>query len=94
MRWTILVARPAQKQLEKVPAKDRRRIVDAIQRMAEDPLHGDVLKLEGETARWRRRVGNYRISLSWISQGGSYRLAPLSAVPRRRISPDESGSAC
>jgi mRNA-degrading endonuclease RelE of RelBE toxin-antitoxin system len=29
--------------------------------MADDPFDGDVLKLEGEEDRWRRRVGNYRI---------------------------------
>jgi len=29
--------------------------------MAEDPFTGDVLKLEGKTNRWRRRVGSYRI---------------------------------
>jgi mRNA-degrading endonuclease RelE of RelBE toxin-antitoxin system len=29
--------------------------------MAGDPFCGDVLKLEGESSRWRRRVGSYRI---------------------------------
>lgn len=29
--------------------------------MAADPFSGDIIKLEGETDRWRRRVGNYRI---------------------------------
>jgi mRNA-degrading endonuclease RelE of RelBE toxin-antitoxin system len=28
--------------------------------MADDPFAGDVLKLEGEGNRWRRRVGSYR----------------------------------
>jgi mRNA-degrading endonuclease RelE of RelBE toxin-antitoxin system len=32
--------------------------------MAVDPFSGDVLKLEGEGNRWRRRVGNYRIFFS------------------------------
>jgi mRNA-degrading endonuclease RelE of RelBE toxin-antitoxin system len=29
--------------------------------MADDPFSGDVLKLEGESTLWRRRVGDYRI---------------------------------
>jgi mRNA-degrading endonuclease RelE of RelBE toxin-antitoxin system len=29
--------------------------------MAVDPFSGDVLKLEGQGNRWRRRVGSYRI---------------------------------
>jgi len=32
--------------------------------VATDPLGGDILKLEGEGSRWRRRVGNYRIFLT------------------------------
>ena len=29
--------------------------------MADDPFDGDVLKLEGEEDRWRRRLGSYRM---------------------------------
>jgi mRNA-degrading endonuclease RelE of RelBE toxin-antitoxin system len=32
--------------------------------MAIDPFAGDILKLQGEGNRWRRRVGNYRIFFS------------------------------
>ena len=35
-------------------------MVAAIRSMADDPFAGDVLKLEGEGNRWRRRVGSYR----------------------------------
>jgi hypothetical protein len=33
--------------------------------MALDPFGGDILKLEGESNRWRRRIGNYRIFLTY-----------------------------
>jgi mRNA-degrading endonuclease RelE of RelBE toxin-antitoxin system len=29
--------------------------------MALNPFSGDIIKLEGEGERWRRRVGNYRV---------------------------------
>ncbi|HEX3745422.1 MAG TPA: type II toxin-antitoxin system RelE/ParE family toxin [Bryobacteraceae bacterium] len=44
-----------------MPAKDQARIAVAVRSMADDPFSGDVLKLEGESTLWRRRVGDYRI---------------------------------
>jgi mRNA-degrading endonuclease RelE of RelBE toxin-antitoxin system len=29
--------------------------------MAVDPFSGDIVRLQGETNTWRRRVGSYRI---------------------------------
>jgi len=48
--------------------------------MAHDPFSGDVLKLEGEGNRWRRRVGSYRI---FFSVDGAARTVPVSAIVRR-----------
>lgn len=64
MAWTVTVAKPAQKQTARFPAKDQQRILAAIGSMALDPFGGDILKLEGEGNRWRRRIGSYRIFLS------------------------------
>ena len=80
MTWTILVARPAQKQVLKFPAKDQDRIRAAILAMADDPFTGDVLKLEGESNRWRRRIGNYRI---FFSVDPDKRKVGISAIVRR-----------
>jgi hypothetical protein len=57
MAWTVTIARPAQKQAARFPAKDQNRIAAAVRSMAGDPFGGDVLKLVGEGNRWRRRVG-------------------------------------
>jgi hypothetical protein len=46
MAWTLIVAKPAQKQAARFPAKDQNRIAAAIRAMAGDPFAGDVLKLE------------------------------------------------
>ncbi|MEK7618188.1 MAG: type II toxin-antitoxin system RelE/ParE family toxin [Patescibacteria group bacterium] len=61
MDWKIAVAKPAQKQVAKFSAKDQDRIGAAVLAMGDDPFSGDIVKLEGEGDRWRRRVGNYRI---------------------------------
>lgn len=61
MAWTVIVAKPAQKQVARFPVKGQARIGAAVRAMAGDPFIGDVLKLQGEANRWRRRVGNYRI---------------------------------
>ena len=56
MDWNIVVARAAQKQVAKLPAKDQEKIGAVLLAMAKDPLSGGILKLEGEEGRWRRRV--------------------------------------
>ncbi len=61
MTWTVVVAKAAQKQLARFPAKDQDKLAAALVAMEADPFLGDILKLEGESDRWRRRVGSYRI---------------------------------
>ena len=80
MTWTVVVARAAQKQLARFPAKDRDKIAAAMGAMAVDPFSGDVLKLEGANNRWRRRVGSYRI---FYAVNGTARTVAISAITRR-----------
>jgi mRNA interferase RelE/StbE len=61
MSWQLRVARRAQKELKRVPAKDRERILAALHEMSENPFSGDIVLLKGQLTGWRRRVGNYRI---------------------------------
>jgi mRNA-degrading endonuclease RelE of RelBE toxin-antitoxin system len=79
MRWTVIVAEPAQKQLAKFPARDQLRIEAAIRAMTDDPFSGDTLKLQGMGNRWRRRVGSYRVLFSNYAPG----TILVSAVVRR-----------
>ncbi|MBI3668141.1 MAG: type II toxin-antitoxin system RelE/ParE family toxin [Acidobacteria bacterium] len=44
-----------------MPKRDRERILAALQAMRENPFGGDIAHLEGQSAAWRRRVGNWRI---------------------------------
>lgn len=80
MTWIIVVAKAAQKQLRKIPARERDRIATAIRAMATDPFQGDVIKLEGEESRYRRRVGSYRI---FFRADQPSRTLGISAIVRR-----------
>jgi mRNA interferase RelE/StbE len=61
MIWQLHVARRAQKELKRIPGKDRERILAALHEMSENPFSGDIVLLKGQLTGWRRRVGNYRI---------------------------------
>ena len=58
MTWHLVVARSAQKELERAPARDRtRRILGALTELADDPFSGDIVHLKGRGALdFRRRV--------------------------------------
>ena len=59
MNWTLLVTKPARKDLEKLPSRDQLLILDALDALEADPFSGDIKRLQ--TPGWRRRVGNYRV---------------------------------
>ena len=80
MIWTVIVAKAAQKQLAKLPAKDQEKIAAAMRAMAGDPFSGDIIKLDDRAKRWRRRVGNYRI---FFAADTTARTAAISAIVRR-----------
>jgi mRNA-degrading endonuclease RelE of RelBE toxin-antitoxin system len=48
--------------------------------MADDPFSGDIIKLEGENNRWRRRVGGYRI---FFTIDTSLSTVAVNAIVRR-----------
>lgn len=60
MQWSVVLTGRAQKDLKRLPARERTRVVAAFDAMRVDPVSGDVVKLKGQGA-FRRRVGNYRI---------------------------------
>ena len=63
MHWLVNVHREAAKQLEAVPPDRRRRILDDIAEMAEDPFRGLVKPLKGKRFKglYRKVSGRYRI---------------------------------
>ena len=61
--YKILIKRSAKKELDKLPTKDLRRIVDKILTLANEPRPPGCEKLSGEE-KYRVRQGNYRIVYS------------------------------
>ncbi len=58
--YSILITRSAAKELERVPTKDRERIVRRIGALADDPRPTGAEKLSGDD-KYRIRQGDYRI---------------------------------
>ncbi len=63
-KYKILIKASAAKEIERLPSrKDRRRVVDRIRSLADDPRPKGCEKLSGQE-RYRLRQGNYRIIYS------------------------------
>jgi len=63
MIWQVRVHRDAVKQLEAIPPDRRKRILNDVDEMAEDPFRGLVKPLKGKEykGRFRKVSGRYRI---------------------------------
>ncbi|MFO7978522.1 MAG: type II toxin-antitoxin system RelE/ParE family toxin [Bacteroidales bacterium] len=60
MTYKLAIRRKAQKQLSRLPAKDYRKIKQAILDLANDPRPAGSQKLKDRDG-WRVRQGNFRI---------------------------------
>jgi mRNA interferase RelE/StbE len=58
--YKIVVKKSVAKDLKSIPKKDVKRIISAIQKLANDPRPPQSKKLSGQE-RFRIRQGNYRI---------------------------------
>ena len=63
MIWQVRVHRDAAKQLEAIPPDRRKRILNDIDELAQDPFRGLVKPLKGKEnkGRYRKVSGRYRI---------------------------------
>ena len=63
-KYKILIKASAAKEIERLPSRrDRRRVVDRIRSLADDPRPKGCEKLSGQE-RYRLHQGNYRIIYS------------------------------
>ena len=60
-RYQILFAPPAEKSLAKLPNDIQRRIVKAVESLADNPRPVQSKKLQGPEDLYRIRVGDYRV---------------------------------
>jgi mRNA interferase RelE/StbE len=59
--YTVLVGRPAQKEIRALEESARRRVLAELRVLAAEPRPPGCRKLVGARDRWRVRVGDYRI---------------------------------
>jgi mRNA interferase RelE/StbE len=59
--YTIIVSRPAQKEIRSLDQGIRVRVLQALRALAVDPRPSGCRKLTGAQNRWRIRVGDYRV---------------------------------
>lgn len=65
--WVLHIDQGVYKFLYKIPGRDARRILFAIENLIYDPFAGDIQKMKGVESVWRRRIGSFRISYELIS---------------------------
>ena len=58
MKYQIVVERPAEKFISRLPRPDKERVLQAIAKL---PETGDIKKMQGKSDLFRLRVGEYRI---------------------------------
>ncbi len=61
MRYDIILKPSAAKRLDKLSQSTRRRILDALEVLADNPRPAGCVKLRGDDNLWRIRVGDYRV---------------------------------
>jgi mRNA interferase RelE/StbE len=62
--FRVIIKPSAEKQLDRLPANVRRRVLDALESLCDQPRPPGCVKLKGEDDVWRIRVGTYRIVYS------------------------------
>ena len=78
MNWKLLVTKPAQKALEKLPSHDQSKIESTLRAMEANPFAGDIKRLG--PFGWRRRVGNYLVFYDFHVEEGEI---VVTAIERR-----------
>lgn len=80
MRWQVRISRRARKQMEDIPLRDREFIVNALDRLAENPYSGNIRKLTGLENEWRLRVGQWRVR--FVINDDEHTIDVLRVLPR------------
>jgi len=62
--YSVVFARSARRELERLEARIARRILVRIEALAQDPRPHGCVKLQGAADLWRIRVGDYRVIYS------------------------------
>lgn len=81
MTWTVLIAGPARRDLERLDRSVADRVTRALALLAEGD-RGDVQRLRGKEREWRLRVGDWRVR--FIYRAEDEVIEVLRVLPRGR----------
>ena len=62
--YTLVIPRPVEKQLDRIPRQYRSRILAELQQLQENPRKRGTIKLAGYVDEYRIRIGSYRVRYS------------------------------
>jgi mRNA interferase RelE/StbE len=79
--WHYELAARAERDLRQLDPPTRRRVIEALDRLAEEPFRGDIRKMHGAPNEWRLRVGDWRIRFERDVDGRT--LKTLRILPRQ-----------
>lgn len=79
--YSVVFARSARKELQNLDPPVARRILKQVEALTNNPRPAGVVKLEGATALWRLRVGEWRVVYRVLDRE---RLVDVVAVRHRR----------
>ena len=79
MKYSIVIEKPAERFITKLPRPDKERVLKAIYKLPE----GDTKPLKGHPGRLRLRVGDYRII--YIVDNGKLVVCVIDAGNRGQI---------
>lgn len=80
MKWRIIFARTAEKELAGLSSEMQLRLGRAIRSLEDDPIPAQVKRLKGRT-EFRLRVGDYRVLYAIEHES---RVVRISAIGHRR----------
>lgn len=80
LMYRFIIKKPAKKFIDGLPVKERRRIVEAIERL---PDNGDIKRLQGHNDLFRLRIGPYRIL--YTVDNGEFVIYVIDAGSRGQI---------
>jgi mRNA interferase RelE/StbE len=61
MKYQVIIPKPVQKQLDRLPNSIYTKIIKKIELLAENPRPKGVIKLRGSDHEYRIRIGDYRV---------------------------------
>lgn len=80
--WAVLYARPAEKDIAKLDPQIRRRILNAIQKLAQNPQEATNVRALSGRPESRLRIGDWRVIFE--TSATSHTIYILRVLPRGR----------